>query len=104
MEMFRNCSRLLRREPPQTYDGIDLDTPLMYEDEDSEPKPEVPLPIVDRKKRFYTALSNTTSKITVFLVPSFMQRSQVVKPTKITETSYLNGVRGLASFLVYFQH
>ncbi|KAE9369373.1 hypothetical protein N431DRAFT_413247 [Stipitochalara longipes BDJ] len=75
----------------------------MYEDEDEETK-EISLPIVDQKNRLYTALSTIISTIAVFLIPSFLQRSNRSKSTKITETSYLNGVRGLASFLVYFQH
>ena len=105
MEMFRNLWRLLRPPPPPNYDGIDLDTPLMYEDEDEEMKPEIDLPIVHRKNRLYTALYTTISTSAVFLIPSFLQRSNASsKLGKITETSYLNGVRGLASFLVYFQH
>lgn len=40
----------------------------------------------------------------VFLVPSFLQRNGVKKERRITETSYLNGVRGLAASLVYVQH
>jgi hypothetical protein len=33
MEMF-SFSNLLRPAVPQNYDAIDLDTPLMYDDED----------------------------------------------------------------------
>ncbi|KAH7412858.1 acyltransferase family-domain-containing protein [Cadophora sp. MPI-SDFR-AT-0126] len=40
----------------------------------------------------------------VFLTPSFLQRSGEKVERKITETSYLNGVRGLAASLVYVQH
>lgn len=89
--------------PPPNYDGIDLDTPLMYEDEDEEIQPEIDLPIVRRKNRLYTVVSTLTTSA-IFLIPSFLQRSNASKSSKITETSYLNGVRGLASFLVYFQH
>jgi hypothetical protein len=64
---------------------------------------EVPPPTLDREKRLYASLSKTTSTIAKFLIPSFLQRNNQSK-TKIMETSYLNGIRGLASFLVYFQH
>ncbi|KAK0121838.1 hypothetical protein ONS95_010118 [Cadophora gregata] len=40
----------------------------------------------------------------VFLTPSFLQRNGEKSERKITETSYLNGVRGLAASLVYVQH
>jgi peptidoglycan/LPS O-acetylase OafA/YrhL len=104
MELLKSFPRLLWTLPSQNYNDIDLDTPLIYEDEDSEIQPEVSLPIVNRNKRLYTALSQTASTIAVFLVPSFFQRKNPLRPQNITETSYLNGVRGLASLLVYFQH
>lgn len=79
MEMFRSFSNLLRPAVPQNYAGIDLDTPLMYDDEDEEERePEVSRPTLNREKRLDVSLSKTTS--------------------------CLNGIRGLASFLVYFQH
>lgn len=104
MEMLRSFSNLLRPAVPQNYTGIDLDTPLMYDDEDEEERePEVPRPTLNWEKRLDVSLSKTTSTIATFLIPSFLQRNNQSK-TKITESSCLNGMRGLASFLVYFQH
>ncbi|KAH7348576.1 acyltransferase family-domain-containing protein [Rhexocercosporidium sp. MPI-PUGE-AT-0058] len=40
----------------------------------------------------------------VFLTPSFLERNGRKVERRITETSYLNGVRGLAASLVYIQH
>ncbi|PVH73578.1 hypothetical protein DL98DRAFT_607079 [Cadophora sp. DSE1049] len=53
------------------------------------------------KQAWIARCAKTTA---VFLTPSFLQRSGEKSERKITETSYLNGVRGLAASLVYVQH
>jgi peptidoglycan/LPS O-acetylase OafA/YrhL len=107
MKAFKYVSRLVRTRPKQ-YDDFDLNTPLMGRDaETQEIKSEVSHPLL-LTRRFFFAISEAVTTIAIFLLPSFLrhfvQPHHKGKPTRITETTYLNGVRGLASLLVFCQH
>lgn len=108
MEIIKSFSRQLRPLPRQRYDSIELDTPLMCDEECEHNEDEKILVATPQNRsrihHCFSLVSTTTSAAVIFLIPSFLARSKEASVTKITETSYLNGVRGLASFLVYFQH
>tara|TARA_R110002060_G_scaffold49610_4_gene60556 strand:- start:977 stop:1297 length:321 start_codon:yes stop_codon:yes gene_type:complete len=71
---------------------------------------ELELEIEDERKVLDTTHSKQSKAVryakttAVFLTPSFVQRNSEKTPRKITETSYLNGIRGLAASLVYVLH
>ncbi|KAH7001113.1 acyltransferase family-domain-containing protein [Ilyonectria destructans] len=47
------------------------------------------------------------TRLAWFLVPSFLQGEDMLKqirPAKLSPTSYLDGMRGVASFIVFFHH
>ncbi|CZS93312.1 uncharacterized protein RAG0_03661 [Rhynchosporium agropyri] len=94
--------RLLLFLPAHYLHRYELLTPSdsnAHDDMSSEPKEPLSSPTSSP-----TRLPIWAKSILTFISPSILQKNSKKPLRKITETSYLNGVRGLAASLVYIQH
>ncbi|KAK6580185.1 hypothetical protein PZA11_007207 [Diplocarpon coronariae] len=105
MANFPRLSFLSSSRPQHQYEPVDPSEGSESDELESQREPKEPLePPTTKSRAIVLSVVRVLRGTALFFVPSFLQKGAKKAERRITETSYLNGVRGLAAALVYLQH